>query len=638
MKYIVYLTGLILIAFSGEAGVIEDRNGLTGNVVRPALFGVEVAPHPRLLFSALDEKEVLNVNNTEPIFQGLLVELKEKADSLLALPLLSAPNNLSKSREHVYRIITLSLAYRLFDETKYFEEAVANLVNVCMFPSWNPNHYLDVAETTTAVAIGYDWLYEGLSEARRRLIVQAIEDKALKIALPVYREVGNDGSWAKRETNWNVVCNTGMMMGAFAIAESNPVLAEEIIGHAVKYPVNCLKHYAPDGVCYEGPGYWEYTNNYLAIMLSALEDNLGHSFGIAELEGVSETANYYINTLSPSKKVFNFANSSTVGNDGQLSSNYSPFFSYFSKRWQQPKVAGYYHEQLGEVISKQVVAPKWHFFLSIPWFDHEIEEEWRDTAKASVFQNEYNPIVVLRGGTDQSDKDIFLSAKGGAPNQAHQQMDVGHFIVESQSVRWLEDLGSDHYNLPGFWDYRPTGQRWSYFRNTNFSHNTLAIDDGIQYSRGRGFIEKFENDTTYPFAVINLTSAYSKQAQSMLRGMQLLDRDVILVQDDLILESGMQKVTWSCITSAEVDVKGNVAVLNKDGQQFFLKIISPGMEFRVEEARTYTDAEKPLSGYKLLKVNAGPSEDKEVRIQIVMGNQKGELDKVRISRARVANW
>lgn len=633
MKYIIYLASLILISFSSEAGVINEKKSFIANAVPPALFGVEVAPHPRLLFSALDEEKALKEHSKDLIFQGLLVELKEKADSLLGLPLLLAPNNLSKSREHVYRIITLSLAYRLFDETKYFEEAVSNVVNVCKFPSWNSHHYLDVAETTTAVAIGYDWLYEDLSEAHRRLIVQAIEDKALKVALPVYREVGNDGAWAKRETNWNVVCNTGMIMGAFAIAESNPVLAEEIIGHAVKYPVNCLKHYAPDGVCYEGPGYWEYTNIYLAIMLNALEDNVGHSFGIAELEGISETANYYINTLSPSKKVFNFANSSAAGNDEQLSSNYSPFFSYFSKRWQQPKVAGYYHEQLGEIISKQAITPKWHFFLSIPWFDGDIEEEWRDRAKVSVFQNEYNPIVVLRGGTDQPDKDIFLSAKGGAPNQAHQQMDVGHFIIESQGIRWLEDLGSDHYNLPGFWDYGPKGQRWSYFRNTNFSHNTLAIDDSVQYAGGRGFIEKFRNDTTYPFAVINLTSAYGKQAQSVLRKMKLLGHDLILVQDDVKLESHRQRVTWSSITSAEVEVRRNIAVLNKDGQQFFLKIISPGMVFSVEEARTYTDVEKPLSGYKLLKVNAEPSEDKEVRIQIVMGSEKDKLDQVKVAQA-----
>jgi hypothetical protein len=31
------------------------------------------------------------------------------------------------------------------------------------FSDWNPSHFLDVAEMTAALAIGYDWLYEEVS-------------------------------------------------------------------------------------------------------------------------------------------------------------------------------------------------------------------------------------------------------------------------------------------------------------------------------------------------------------------------------------------------------------------------------------------------------------------------------------------
>ena len=119
---------------------------------------------------------------------------------------------------------------------------------------------------TTAVAIGYDWLYDVLSPVTKQLIVSSIKTKALDLVVEEYK-TGNSDSWAKRETNWNVVCNTGMVLGALAIEEYYPELTQHIIGEAVKYVPNCLKHLAPDGVCYEGPAYWGYTNMYLSLLL-----------------------------------------------------------------------------------------------------------------------------------------------------------------------------------------------------------------------------------------------------------------------------------------------------------------------------------------------------------------------------------
>ena len=35
---------------------------------------------------------------------------------------------------------------------------------VCAFKDWNHSHFLDVGEMAMAVSIGYDWLYDELSE------------------------------------------------------------------------------------------------------------------------------------------------------------------------------------------------------------------------------------------------------------------------------------------------------------------------------------------------------------------------------------------------------------------------------------------------------------------------------------------
>ena len=77
--------------------------------------------------------------------------------------------------------------------------------------------------------------------------------------------------------------------------------------------------------------------------------------------------------------------------------------------------------------------------------------------KLKVFRG-INDIVVFNG--DRKKKDfIYLIAKTGDPDMAHQQLDVGTFIVEANGVCWSDDLGADNYSLPGFWDYKPDGQR-----------------------------------------------------------------------------------------------------------------------------------------------------------------------------------
>ena len=170
------------------------------------------------------------------------------------------------------RLGTLALAYRLYGERKYLDAANEALLWVCNYPDWDPPHYLDTAEMATAVAIAYDWLYDALPISTKDLVKKCLYERAIVRVLREY-EKGSLGSWAKRETNWNVVCNTGMVLAALGIAEDYPKEAAVILDNAAKYMPNCLKHFAPDGVCYEGPAYWGYTTSYLTLYLKAVADN-----------------------------------------------------------------------------------------------------------------------------------------------------------------------------------------------------------------------------------------------------------------------------------------------------------------------------------------------------------------------------
>ena len=573
---------------------------VTGRDLSVRQSGKELLQHPRLLFSKQEEQRIRDLFGTEPLLDSLYVGLMKEAERLLLVPPQEDPRREIKntkdilpiSREQVYRMVNLALAYRLSGDRRFAEKAEKELVHVCNFPDWDPIHYLDVAEMTTAVAIGYDWLYDVLTPSTRQLVVHSIKTKALDLVVEEYN-TGNADSWAKRETNWNVVCNTGMVLGALAIEEHYPVLAKHIIGEAVRYIPNCLKHFAPDGVCYEGPAYWGYTNMYLSLLLKALNDNFGGDFGLSEMVGVDKSVLYYMHSTSPSGKIFNFANS------GSTAPAAEPIYFYFSRAFNQPEVATFYRD----VLSKTVHEGNYFrfYFLSIPWYD--TASSTADVLpKLKVYEG-INDIVVFNGNRNIPNS-LYLIAKTGDPDMAHQQLDIGTFIVEMNGIRWTDDLGTDNYNLPGFWDYKPDGQRWTYFRNSNFSHNTLSIDHKLQNSAGTGEIDRLDDRAAQPFVTMNMSTAYAGQSRFVYRTFRMLDDTRILVTDSVGLQSPSQSVQWSVITSADVECKGNTAVLRKDGKSFSLKIASPtNASFTTKAAKRGTEAEKPIEGYTVLSAS-----------------------------------
>lgn len=553
----------------------------------------------------------------DPLARELASFLKEKADSMVVLPQLTYDLNkygniLYTSRAYVTRLGTLSLAYRLYGEQKYLDAVNNTLLWICDYKDWDPAHFLDTAEMTTAVAIAYDWLFDALPESTRQKVKDSIYKNAISIVLREY-EKGGPGSWAKRETNWNVVCNTGMTLGVLAVAEDYPKETEIILENAARYMPNCLKHFAPDGVCYESLTYWGYTTSYLALYLKAVEQNGGDRAGIGQLPGISKTALYFKRTLTPSGQQFNFGNT-TIGEALN-----TPSFFFFSKYYRLPEVAEWFRTEIKQSIQeKKALHPL--FFLTLPWFDAKSPAKSENIPSLEVYHNSINDLVVLNGNRKEKGS-VFLVAKGGTPNQAHQQMDCGTFIIESDSVCWTEDLGADDYALPGFWDYKPGGDRWKYFRNNNFSHNTLNIDRQPQYANGKAFVCEENTYTAQPYARLDLSEIYKVQAHKALRKFTLVNDHTIEVEDEVALRNTSSTVFWTAATKADVTINGSVAQLQKDGKVFYFRILSPeGATFHTYPAYNTYPGEKPIKGITMLEI-ACPAQGGKAKITVEMSSK-----------------
>lgn len=553
--------------------------------------------HPRLLFTRAEEPAVKRLIKEDPLAGELADTLRSQADSIAQLPQIPYKfdkygNMLWTSRAYVARLGTLALAYRLYGDEKYLRAANEALLWVCNFPDWDPKHYLDTAEMTTAVAIAYDWLFDALPEATKELVKNCIYKNAVSKVLREYA-YGGPGSWAKRETNWNVVCNTGMTLGALAVAEDYPQETDSILKNAAKYMPNCLKHFAPDGVCYEGPGYWGYTNSYLALYLKAVTDNGGDKGNIAKLPGVSKTALFYKRTLTPAGRIFNFANS------GEGKEN-SPAFFLFSKLYNQPEIAEWYREELKQTLCKRIPQNQ-NFYLALPWFNTATATASDSLPRMEVYHNDINDLVVFNGDRKKKGS-VFLIAKGGEPSQAHQQLDCGTFLLEADSVCWTEELGADDYALPGFWDYAPNGKRWEYFRNNNFSHNTLHIDRHLQHASGEAFVCEEHPDASQPSATLNMTSLYQDKAESVFRTFTLIDDCTMEVTDKVELLNANSTAYFNIVTKAQVETNGNKAVLTRNGKQFYMEITAPaGAVFKTFPAPKLSEKEYPLEGVQIIE-------------------------------------
>ena len=552
--------------------------------------------HPRLMLKDNDLERLKRLYAKDKVLQKCLKDVLEDADACLEKPMLTyrkiGPRLLHVSRECLHRIYALGLAYRWTGEQKYAEKAVENLLTVCAFKDWNPSHFLDTAEMSHAVGLGYDWLYSYLDAETREQIRAGLVKNGLEPALSAYEK----SWWSKSEHNWNQVCNGGMIVGALAIAESEPGYAEQIIISAIESLPRALKSYGPDGAWMEGPGYWSYATHYTAYGLTALQTALGTDFGLLQIEGLAESGNFPIYTSGPRGLYLNFADS------GEKSSRRPmPCMFWLAQAYNNSLYAEAEH---AEIAKSDASAQHVVWYVPAPGkmpAVKDLDRYFRGPVEIAVFRSAWNDPEAL-----------FVGVKAGYNQVNHGHLDLGSFELDALGIRWVRDLGSENYNLPGYWDGKRGGRRWSYYRLNSKSHNVPLLDGEDQDPLATSRFTRFETERSSAFVLVDLTSAYKKSASKVTRGVAMVEnRRAVLVQDEFDIEKPCE-VIWAMTTDAKIDIKEkDTAVLTLAGRKLIARILSPSIAgFAVESAQ-----QKPPQ-----KTNKGVS-----RLIIRLPNAKGNV-------------
>ncbi len=534
------------------------------------------AEHPRLLTDAAELAALRRKSGADPLRASLAEAVVHQADLLQDVPpvtrTLQGRRLLGQSRRCVKRVFTLSMAYHLTGEPRYVARCEKEMLAAARFSDWNPSHFLDVAEMTFALAIGYDWLFDRLDEAGRREIGEAIVAKG--VALPF--ETRHRG-WTKARNNWGQVCHGGLTAGALAVMEDEPDLAARTVHNAIHNVTYSMAAYAPKGSYPEGPGYWSYGTSYNVLLVGVMESALGTDFGLCRAPGFALTGGFPSLACGPSGLFFNYA-------DGGSGRRVQPALFWLASRFDRPDWLLDERDRLEATVSqiargRSTSSGSRLLPAILLWMDG-LPEDPEIRMPLHWSSEGETPVTVHR--TSWTDPNAtYVGFKGGSPSGSHGQMDVGSFVLDACGVRWALDLGAEGYHGiesrgMNLWSRRQDSDRWTIFRQSNMGHNTLVIDGRLQRAAGKARFVDFSDDPAFPHSVLDMTAVYEGQAESVVRGVALLPTGEVLVQDHLTgLEPG-SRVRWGMITPAKPESTGSPAiVLRQDDARLDLGILAP---------------------------------------------------------------
>ncbi len=562
-------SGLIVLAdreeffdYRGDLGIFRKLAGDLAFEDYDAVEMLNVGAHPRLFATSDDISAIRAKISTDANMSAWYADVKKSADNYLKMNCVTyeIPDGirlLEVSREAQTRIEILSFVYQISGDKSYAERALKEMLAVCAFKDWNPYHFLDTAEMMAGVAFGYDWIYDTMSAEDKKTVETAIYEKGIRQALEDYEDVTSRNrsyKWAQSNVgdNWNVVCNSGSLQAAIAIADVYPEASQKVFGYGMELLKKAVLLYGPDGAWYEGPGYWEYTTRYFCNLMACLESAYGTTFGYMDIPGIKETG-YYVTALTGADSVFNFHD---VGEAPVVSSTQFFLASHTGS-------SSLNQTRLNDIKKLKILGT----VRDLLWYEPQLSSVASEIPLDFYFKD--TEVATMRNSWNTANA-VFVGLHAGNTNVYHGHMDSGSIVLDGYGSRFISDLGSENYNLAG-------GQ-WDKYRNRAEGHNTLVINpglDGGQNIGGQTRIDRFETNASSAIAVVDMTSMYSNTAESVKRGIKFTDNRKAIIMQDEIVNKQPYDVWWAIHTkyTPELAADSKSVIIHGDNRNLKLTII-----------------------------------------------------------------
>lgn len=544
--------------------------------------------HPRLFATSDDFDALRERAAADPLLRSAVANLRREADADCAAPplehRLEGRRLLHVAWECIKRVFDCATAYRITGEAKYRDGALRAADEALSFPDWNPAHFLDTAGFALAVATAYDWLYDELGDDRRK----RMEEGLVRLALAP--SFDGDPAWLRwigGESNWNSVCHSGLMAAAVALKDAKPAIAARTVHRAIADLWRPMGVLAPNGCYPEGADYWQYGIGWHVLAMDMLENILGTSYGLSDIAGWKETADYLNLVTGPSGLFFNFSDSAMERKEPTHA------LWWFARRYGRPDLVAGTESRIFAEASRNAFGL---FALSVLWY-RPVRADTKSQTPLFWSSGGDTPIVVQR--SDATPEALYVAIKGGRPSASHGHMDAGSFVLDAGGVRWAYDLVKERYHDiekrgMNLWDSAQDSDRWKVFRLSTYAHNTLVIGGAQQ--KADAFAAVATNGTT---ATIDLSPLYPVAKSAVRTGTLAPDGRSYALRDEIRGLAPGTPVRWAMMTRAAIVKTGGPRLLLEEaGRMLTLEQLGGKWEWRVEENPHPNEWDSPNEGYR----------------------------------------
>lgn len=307
----------------------------------------------------------------------------------------------------------------------------------------------------------------------------------------------------RKMNNWNIWINTNMLLTAL-LAVEDPVKRQEVIDKNINSADKFINSYPADGGCDEGPGYWGAAGGRLVEYINLLGEVSKNKLNWSNNELMHNIAAYIYKAHIADRWFVNFADAPAklipdpaivymgglIFKDEKL----EQFASYLYDLSGSEKY-GYGQEDLNKFLNNLQLHKQ---LKGIP-------------ARAPMEQTNWlsNLEVLFTRQTAGSKDGLFMAAKGGNNGESHNHNDLGSFIIYSNGLPALVDLGAARYTRETF-----TPDRYKLWVYNSDWHNCPSINGSVQMP-GPSFKARnvsFTSNEHSSTLTMDLAPAYPKAA------------------------------------------------------------------------------------------------------------------------------
>lgn len=543
---------------------------------------LSAASHPRLFLKDEDFRSIrksLKSNRYLASFHKLIIGVADDAvDNGAPLEYKMDKRGrsiLKTSQEAVRKISALAYAYRFTKNKLYLRKAEHYLREVCSFPDWNPSHFLDPSEMAFAVAVGYDWLYDSLSEDTRSMAARCLRDFAMEeVAHGIGQQIYD------RSGNWNQVCIAGTTAAAIVTCELNPELSSEVIRRGIASNCRAVSEiYYPSGAFPEGPGYWEYGTCYQCWLCMMLEDNFGSDFGLSDVEGFDRTGVYKAFSRSGAGHAFNYS-------DNTDNVTASPGMWYLAWRFGQP---GILYNELNLLNQGTSYSKDRRLLLALISAYRLGKVDIAPMKERIYVGTGTNDVLMAAAGWDRNS--LYLGLKGGCASVGHSHMDAGSFVFDAYGTRWANDYYVRAYDSQELlfrqlgldkseWAYDQKSYRWYLFQYNNRQHSTLTVNGKDHNVDGFASLVETWDEPDRLGGKLDMTAVFGGDLKTAYRSAAIRDNSYLEIVDELeTADAAPAHVRFTIISKVKPKIEDGGIVFNDGKTKMVLSTDAAGAEY-----------------------------------------------------------